>query len=227
VSSDTRLALTSATWFKANWASPFQISATVNRSFTNSDGSSSSVPFMGRAFTLPYAQVAGCQAVDIPYAGGELSMLVIKPTSGSFDAFLSTLTPAVLGDITSHLVNREMNFSMPKFTFTKESPVKEILQTLGVTDAFTPGRADFSGIDGNRGLSLAEVFHKAFIVVDEAGTEAVAPAAVNAPSIPTAGNSASVGNTVNLALRMDHPFIFLIRDRQTGLILFMGKVVAL
>jgi serpin B len=219
VSSDTRLVLTNAVWFKANWASQFPLTGTASGSFINRDGSSSSVQFMRQVLSVPYAQTAGCQAVDIPYAGGDLSMLVIMPTPGSFDTFLSTLSPTVLGDITSHLAQAGMDFSMPKFTFTSESPMGTILQSLGMTDAFAPGRADFSGIDGNRDLFVAAVFHKAFIGVDEDGTEAAAATAIIAGI--TAAPSA------NQTVKIDHPFIFLIRDRQTGLILFMGKVVNL
>ncbi|KAF0218661.1 MAG: serine (or cysteine) proteinase inhibitor clade B (ovalbumin) [Geobacteraceae bacterium] len=219
VTSDTRLVLTNAMWFKANWASQFPKTGTANGSFTNRDGSSSSVPFMSQVFTAPYAQVAGCQAVDIPYAGGELSMLVIMPTPGSFDAFLSTLSPTVIGDITSHLAHTGMDFSMPKYTFTRESPMGAILQSLGMTDAFAPGRADFSGIDGNRDLFVAAVFHKAFIAVDEEGTEAAAATAINV--------GVTAAPSANQTVKIDHPFLFLIRDRQTGLILFMGKVVTL
>ena len=213
---ETRLVLTNAVWFKADWASPFQTTGTSNRSFTNRDGSSSSIPFMQQTFIAPYAQTAGCQAVDIPYAGGELSMLVIMPTPGSFDTFLSTLTPSVLGDITSQLADTAILLSMPKFTFTRGSSIAQILQSLGMTDAFS--NADFSGIDGNRDLSVSNVFHKAFISVDEGGTEAAAATAI---IIGTTGYLP--GSTVSI----DHPFIFLIRDRQTGLILFMGKVVSL
>jgi serpin B len=218
VTSDTRLVLTNAVWFKASWASQFPTAATASRPFANHDGSSSSVPFMRQVFTTPYAQADGCQAVDLPYAGGELSMLVLMPTTGSFDAFLSSLTPAVLADITGHLADQALDFSMPKFTFTGEAPMTQILQSLGMTDPFTSS-ADFSGIDGMHDLSIGTVFHKAFIGVDEEGTEAAA-----ATAIGMVGGGMPV---INLTLSVDHPFIFLIRDRQTGLILFMGKVVKL
>ena len=167
----------------------------------------------------PYTQADGCQAVDIPYAGEDLSMLVIMPDPGTLDVFLASLTPTLLADITNHLTIKRIDFSMPKFTFTRESSLGPILQSFGMTDAFDPNRADLSGIDGRRDLFVEAVFHQAFIGVDEEGTEAAAATAINigTTSVPSP----------DLTLTIDHPFLFLIRDRQTGLILFMGKVVSL
>jgi len=219
VSTDTRLVLTNAMWFKANWASQFSKNSTTNQSFINRDSSSTSIPFMRQLSAVPYAQAAGCQAVDIPYAGDNLSMLVIMPNPGTFDAFLASLTPAVLIDITNHLAAKVIDFSMPKFTFTTTSSLGLILQSLGMTDAFNPAHADLSGIDGQRDLYVQAVFHQAFIGVDEDGTEAASATAI------TSGVSGRLSPELSLAV--DHPFILLIRDRQTGLILFMGKVVSL
>jgi serpin B len=138
---------------------------------------------------------------------------------GSFDAFLSALTPTVLGDITNHLTPQAVDLSMPKFNFTRASSLRPILESLGMTDAFDPTRAEFSGIDGNRDLSVGGVFHQAFVSVDEEGTEAAAATAI------IIGTTAFPSPMLTLAI--DHPFIFLIRDRQTGVILFMGKVASL
>jgi serpin B len=125
----------------------------------------------------------------------------------------------VLGDITDHLAAQEMDLSLPKFTFTKDASMGPILRSLGMTDAFDPAAADFSGIDGNRDLVISDVFHESFISVDEHGTEAAAATAVviGTTSMPDQP----------LTLTIDHPYIFLIREKQTGLILFMGKVLSL
>jgi serpin B len=221
LSSETRLVLTNAIWFKASWASQFRPEATADRSFANRNGSSSSVPFMSNRLTVPYAQVDGCQAIDIPYAGDNLSMLVIMPTSGTFDGFLAALTPAVVDDLARSLTVKDINLLLPKFTFDTTADLSAMLQSLGMSDAFHRGSADFSGIDGLRDISVGAVLHKAFIAVDENGTEAAAATAVGL-STTTISDPAPP-----LLLTIDHPFIFLIRDRQTGLILFMGKVVAL
>ena len=219
LSTDTRLVLTNALWFKAQWKSPFTTTSTTLKPFINRDNSSSSIPFMQQTFSVPYAQTAGCQAVDIPYAGDKLSMLVILPDTGSIDTFIATLTETGLSEMTSNMTTRTIDLSLPKFSFTRASQLNPILKSLGMTDAFDPTRADFSGINGKRGLFVGDIFHQAFIAIDEDGTEAAA-----ATAITTVVSSFPVSS---LSLSINHPFIFLIRDRQTGLILFMGKVVSL
>ena len=216
----TRVVLTNTIWFKADWALPFRAESTSNRPFFNNNGSTSTVPFMHQMMTLSYAQSNGCQAVDIPYVDGNLSMLVLMPDPGTFDTFLSTLTPTKLDDITSQLTNTFIDLSLPKFTFSTAADLKTILSSLGMGDAFDPNSADFSGIDGLRDLSVSNVLHQAFISVDEKGTEAAAATAV------IIGITASVPPPA-LLLTIDHPFLFFVRDRQTGLVLFMGKVVSL
>ncbi|HIJ81448.1 MAG TPA: serpin family protein [Desulfuromonadales bacterium] len=219
VTVDTRLVLTNAVWFKANWATQFSKGNTANREFTNAGNSTTSVPFMRQTVSLPYAETAGCKAVDIPYAGNNLSMLVMMPAAGTEKDFTTSLTPSRLADIIKQLSPKLLDYSMPRFTFTKASPVGTHLKSLGMTDAFDPSKADLSGIDGRRDLYVSDVFHKAFIAVDEEGTEAAAATAISVgvTSMPLQPQ----------LLTIDHPFLFLIRDRQTGLILFMGKVVAL
>lgn len=219
IGDSTRVVLTNAIWFKADWASPFPAERTSNQPFFNRSGSSSSVPFMHQTVTLPYTRSSGCQAVDIPYVDGNLSMLVIMPDPGTFDAFVSSVTPTTLNDITSNLTNTYVELSMTKFTFSTAADLNTILRSLGMDDAFDSTIADFSGIDGLRDLYISGVVHQAFISVDEKGTEAAAATAISvgvtsAPPPP-------------LSLTIDHPFLFLLRDRQTGLILFMGKVVSL
>jgi serpin B len=222
IKSDTRVVLTNAIWFEANWAEQFEELNTQDKPFFRRDGSSVPVPFMQGAFFLPYMQGNGCRAVDVPYTEGNLSMLVIMPDAGTFDAFVAALTPARLAAVTGSLASRVIDLSLPKFTFDSAPGVGQILATLGMVDAFNPGIADFSGIDGNRDLFVGAVIHKAFISVDEKGTEAAAATAV----VIFAG-SVRINEPPPLPFVVDHPFLFLIRDRQTGLILFMGKVVTL
>jgi serpin B len=219
VTPTTRVVLTNAVWFKANWASEFSEASTTNQSFFNQNSSTSSVPFMHQIFTVSYAQTDGCQAVDIPYIGNNYSMLVVMPAPGTFDAFLSSLTPTVLGDITNHLASQYVDLSLPKFTVTYTSDIVPILKSFGMTDAFNMDTADFSGIDGSPDLYITNVFHKAFISVDEHGTEAAAATGiVFGPTGPPPPPP--------LTLTINHPYIFMIRERQTGLILFMGKVLS-
>jgi serpin B len=219
VTTNTRVVLTNALWFKANWASQFSEASTTNQSFFNLGNSTSSVSFMRQTFMVPYAQADGCQAVDIPYAGNNFSMLVSMPDPGTFDAFLSSLTSTILSDITNHLSAQEIDLSLPKFTFTYVTDMVPILSSFGMTDAFNPTTADFSGIDGDHDLFISGVFHQTFISVDESGTEAAAATGIVA--------STGITPPQPLTLTIDNPYIFFIRERQTGLILFMGKVLSL
>ncbi len=221
IDASTRLVLSNAVWFKSNWFSPFATTATSNRSFTNGDTSVSTIPFMSQKLDVPYLHAYGCQAVDIPYAGDNVSLLVIMPEPGTFNAFLTALKPATINTITAGLTTSYVDFALPKFNFKQTSDLRAMLQSLGMVDAFDVSRADLSGIDGMHDLVVGNVFHQAVISVDEQGTEAAAATAIgiSATSLPTHPEPTIV--TIN------NPFIFMIRDRQTGLILFLGKVVNL
>ena len=249
IDTTTRMVLTNAIRFKANWASQFAEISTQNKPFNNRNGFSSQVPFMRGTFSLLYAQDNGCQAVDIPYVGEKLSMLVIMPDTGTFDTFLTGLTPASLNEIVNRLAYpttsfdttpvvvskrtplviqavQDIDLSLPKFTFSATPDIGSVLDTLGMADAFDKNKANFLGIDGGvngvNDLYIGKVLHKAFISVDEKGTEAAAATAVAISTITSV-----ILRPPPLPLVIDRPFIFLIRDRNTGLILFMGKVVAL
>lgn len=219
LSTDTRVVLTNAIWFKANWASPFPAAGTATRQFINRDGSQSPAPFMRQTLSASYGQGNGFQAIDIPYVDEKLSMLVIMPAPGTFDAFLSALTPTKLNECIAQTALKQVDLALPKFTFSTGADLGNLLRSLGMTDAFAPGHADFSGIDGRFDLFISSVLHKAFISIDEQGTEAAAATAViiGITSAPVS----------QVTLTVDHPFLFLVRDRQTGLVLFLGKIVSL
>lgn len=217
VSNMTRVVLTNAIWFKGNWSSKFPENGTTTRTFYNRGTTPALVSFMSQTFNVRAVQKAAYQAVDIPYVDGNLSMLVVMPAD--FDAFLAALTPADLDSIVGQLTDQYVALAMPKFSFTTALGLKAVLASLGMTAAFNPTQADFSGITGNFDLSIQSVVHKAFINVDENGTEAAAATGI---SMGTTGLPSSP-----IIVNVDQPFIFMIRDRQTGLILFMGKVVTL
>ncbi len=221
ITSATRLVLTNAVWFKSGWSTPFLQSATTDRTFDNRDTSPSTIPFMAKKFTVPYVQTSDFQAVDIPYVGNALSLLVIMPKPGTIDAFIASLTPATLTHITTNLTTTYVDLALPKFNVTQKSNLNVLLKSLGMSDAFDPATADLSGIDGTRNLSVGNVFHQAVIGVDEQGTEAAAATAIEITT------TAILNPSEALAVTIKNPFIFLIRDRTTGLILFMGKVVSL
>jgi serpin B len=218
----TRSVLTNAIWFKANWNSAFLPDATKDRVFFARNGTSANVPFMNQNGTLSGAKNSDYQAVTLPYAGGRMSMMLIMPSPGTFDAFVGALDASKLAAIVQGMHAGPVVLAVPKFTFTSQARPAELLRALGMTDAFDASRADFSGIDGARDLFISDVIHKAFIGIDENGTEA---AAATALTMVTA--SMPVFPPPPLELTFDHPFLFAIRDDETGLVIFMGKVVKL
>ena len=218
VSPMTRVVLTNAIWFKSDWAQPFTKEATKNQDFTDRKGSVKNLPFMNLTSNFPYVQGKGYQAVELPYIDNKLAMLVIVPDAGKFDSFIQGLSSTTISDITTGLKDNYIALSMPKFNFSASPAMNASLSTLGMGAAFDASKADFSGISGNRELSISGVVHKAFINVDEKGTEAAAATGVLI-------GVTSINVTQPLKLTLDRPFLFMIRDRQTGLIIFMGKLM--
>lgn len=219
LSDDARLVLANAIYFKAGWRNPFEEELTANGPFTLVDGSQVSVPMMkwSKAESVRYAQGKGYQAVELPYQGDKTAMVLIVPDSGTWLAFESGLTARQLDDILAALDWQQVMVTMPKFRSETSLSLADTLAALGMPAAFTPGQADFSGMDGNRDLAIGAVLHKAFVDVNEAGTEAAAATAI--VMVATGLPAEPVWLTV------DRPFIYLIRDTQTGTILFMGRLL--
>ena len=212
----TRLVLTNAIYFNAAWQYLFNEDMTEDGPFYLFDGGKVTVPMMRQVESFGYAVGDGYQAVELPYDGGELSMVLLLPQAGQFDTFEGSLDAQRVDAIVKDLALRRVALTMPKFEFKSSFSLKETLAAMGMPVAFSGG-ADFSGMTGNRDLFIADVIHEAFVSVDEAGTEAAAATAV--VMTMTAPPGAPVEVTV------DHPFIFLIRDIETGAILFFGRVV--
>jgi len=212
----TRLVLTNAIYFNAAWLYPFNEEATSDGLFFLLDGSSVMVPMMKQTESFGYAEGTDYQAVELPYSGQELSMVILLPKAGQFEDFEDSLDAELVKAIISQLETNEVSLTMPKFEYESSFGLKQALSTLGMGVAFTPD-ADFSGMDGNHDLLIQDVLHKAFVSVDEAGTEAAAATAVivgitSMPAQPT-------------QVTINHPFIFLIRDIATGSIVFVGRVL--
>ena len=212
----TRLVLVNAVYFKAAWQSPFDPDATRPASFHLLDGSSVDVPTMRLAGGLRSMQGEGYRAVELPYAGGELSMLIFLPDDGEFHNVEARLDAGRVTGTMDALQGGDVVLHMPKFKFdwTAED-LSGNLRLLGMVDAFTMD-ADFSGMDGDLDLFISAVLHKAFIAVDESGTEAAAATVVIVTRKGLAGNP--------VEFTIDRPFFFLIRDNPTGTILFLGRV---
>ncbi len=176
----TRLVLANAIYFKATWEYEFDANETSDDPFYLLNGETVSVPMMeiGYQENLSYAAGDGWQAVALPYKGGLTEMLVIVPDAGNFEAFESTLSAGRYAEILAVMQTQEIILSMPKFTFETQYGLKDILNGMGMQAAFDPDNADFSGIDGQRDLVISDAIHKAFIAVDEKGTEAAAATVV-------------------------------------------------
>jgi serpin B len=212
----TRLVLTNAIYFNAAWAYPFDEDMTTDGPFYLIDGGQVTIPMMKQTESFGYTDGEGYQAVELLYDGDELSMVIILPADGQFEVFEEGLQADEVSDIISGLQLTEVVLTMPQFEFDSEFSLKDTLAEMGMPVAFSTG-ADFSGMTGGRDLYISEVLHKAFVSVDEAGTEAAAATAV--PMELTAVPDTPVEVTI------DRPFIFLIRDIETGAILFVGRVM--
>lgn len=211
----TRLVLVNAVYLKAAWLTPFAEEATEDGPFTRPDGSTVDVPLMSTGFEAPYAAGDGWQAVELPYVGGSLAMTIIVPDD--LAAFVEALDADGLAAITDELAPAHVDLVMPRFSIETRTELGPVLTALGMTDAFDPDRADFSGMTSEEQLYISAVVHQANIDVDEDGTEAAAATAVvmRTTSLPAR----------QVELRVDRPFLFALRDVPTGTVLFMGQVV--
>ena len=212
----TRLVLTNAIYFNAAWQFPFNEDATTDGPFYLLDGGEVIVPMMTQTESFGYTRGNDYQAVELPYDGQELSMIILLPSDGQFENFESSMGYQRVTEIISSLAGQQVNLTIPKFEFESEFSLKKALTTMGMPVAFSAD-ADFSGMTGNRDLAIDDILHKAFVSVDEAGTEAAAATAVlmTLTAVPAPP----------VVVTVDRPFIFLIRDIETGTILFIGRVV--
>jgi serpin B len=215
----TRMVLVNAIYFKADWRTPFDPNNTHDAPFHLLDGSDVQVKMMSESLSgVPYAQGDGYQAISLPYQGETASMVIIVPDEGRFGEFESTLDAQKLNGILGSMQpSSGLQLELPKFSFMTDFGLKEQLTALGMPDAFDPDRADFSGMTGKRDLYIDNVLHKAFVAVDEEGTEAAAATAVIM--------DLASAMLPDVTLTIDRPFIFMIRDLPSGQILFAGRVL--
>ena len=216
----TRLVLTNAIYFKGSWMRPFAADATRNETFTLSTGLKvGDVPLMRQRGSFRYLDGGRFQVLELPYEANELSMIVFLPSQGDGLAGLEpTLTAGPVADWLAKMTVHDVEVALPRFTVTAEFQLKPALVELGMALAFSE-KADFSGIVEGQPLSLAAVVHKAYVDVNEKGTEA---AAATAAAMMVTSAMAPAPRAV---FRADHPFFFAIRDNRTGSLLFAGRVV--
>lgn len=212
ISSLTMLVLVNAVYFKAAWHTPFDAARTESGVF-HAAGGDVTVPMMtGEPTRASYVRGDDFQAVSLPYRGEAFDMVVVMPDQGRFDELETRLDAVRLSALLGWLQPTRVAVTMPRFEVRTRATMNQILQTLGMRDAFTSG-ADFSGMNGRHDLYLSLVQHEAFVRVDEAGTEAAAA---------TAGGIGLV--SLPQPVIIDRPFLFLIRHVETGAILFLGRV---
>ncbi len=214
---DTRMVLVNAIYFKADWLIQFDANSTLDSPFYLLDGSATSVPMMHKGMFVPYYQGDGFQAVELSYSGDTAAMDILVPDEGRFTEFEAGLSSAVLDETIAGMKPAAVNVALPRFTFESQFNLSDVLKSMGIVDAFEPGQANFSGMTAEKDLFISDVVHKAFVAVDEEGTEAAAATAV---IIEAAG-----APIYDITLTIDRPFIFIIRDKPSGQVLFIGRVL--
>jgi len=216
----TRLVLTNAIYFKGDWQDPFKKEATKDRPFTTTGGKTVEAPLMYRTGGYLYAENDAFQTLDMPYVGRRISMTVILPkkTDSLAEVEKELTGDKLVEEIKALRYEKLVHVTLPKFKTEKAFTLNKPLQALGMKTAFDG--ADFSGMhNGREQLDISAVIHKAFVDVNEEGTEAAAatgvvvatPSAIQRPPMPK-------------YFKADHPFLFLIRDQKTGSVLFMGRL---
>jgi len=223
LTSDTRLVLANAIYFKGNWVSKFDKKETKDDPFTLSPGKTKKTPMMHQTLDAPYAETGDAQVLTLPYqsatADHAMSMVIVLPKSvDGLSKIEGAMTGKQLASWAKQGSSSHVVVSMPKFKTTYTSEMGETLKKMGMPAAFDGAKADFSGMTKAAHLHIDRVVHKAFVDVNEEGTEAAAATAVV---------MADEGAAVPLppkTFKADHPFLFMIRDDKTGSILFLGRV---
>lgn len=216
----TRLVLANAIYFSASWWEAFPEHLTADQPFTLLDGSQVTVPTMSTLDRFMYGDGENYQVIALPYLGYDVAMLVFVPDAGAFETFESELTGDFFTEAVQSMETKRVNISIPRFSYEFSVSLTDALASLGMTDAFNQSQADFSGIyeEGAEPLAISNILHKAFIAVDEEGTEAAA-ATVMSFEATTAFSDAPI------ELKIDRPFIYAIYDNVTGSVLFVGRVM--
>ncbi len=215
IDADVRLVLTNAIYFKGDWLIEFDEDATGEEEFHVSPTTTVTVDMMRLSGeTFNYAETDDLQILELPYTGEDISMLILLPREGHMGDVESQLSADRLGEWLEMMEGAAVNVYLPRFTFETKYFMKEDLAEMGMPTAFT-GAANFSGMNAEDQLFIDKVIHQAFIEVNEKGTEAAAATGVSVKL-----TSAAPGET----FRADRPFVFLIRDIDTGVIMFMGRV---
>ena len=225
ISEATRLVLANAVYFNARWYLAFDEALTGDYPFYLLNGDRVNTPMMSQTLDLRYGsfKTEGYQAIQLPYRGGDISMVILLPDKGEFNAFEEVLDADLVSSALQGMEYSYLDLKMPKFRIESTFKLHEVLGDMGMPNAFSKNSADFSGMDGRECaedpecLAISSVLHRAFVSVDEEGTEAAA-ATTMVFELVSAGPEPQT-------VVIDRPFIFLIQDMETGAILFIGRVV--
>jgi len=216
IDGQTRLVITNAIYFKGQWVKQFDLKNTQQSEFRVTPDKAVKVQMMNlRDAKFKYTEDETVQILELPYAGEELSMLILLPKEDSPDNVESILTAQRIDEWRASIKEEEVDVYLPRFKLETKYGLGETFKDLGMRQAFDPGQADFSGMTGWRDLFISSIIHQAFVEVNEEGTEAAAATGVivTLTAMPT-----------KKIFMADHPFIFIIMDRTTGAILFLGRV---
>jgi len=235
IDEQTRLVLTNAIYFKAAWQIAFQEQYTIAENFTLQDGIVIQTPTMRHLGQYSYSEADNFQLLSLPYQGNQTTMQIVLPNVGQFGEVMNSISADVLNQASQNSSRQRIELHMPKFEFEQAMDLKEIFSAMGMSKAFTDYQpsgecqnpnpantdaADFSGMDGTRCLYIGGAYHKAFIAVDEKGTEAAA-----ATAVVTMQTRATIQPRQPLILKLDRPFLFTIKHNETGGLLFVGTVM--
>jgi len=218
ISQDTRMVLTNAVYFKANWSSQFDAEDTTDGQFKLNSKETADVKMMHQTNNFSYGETDDLQILEMDYLGNDLSMLIILPKDNSIDEVENMLSMKKLSELKKGMKNERVAVALPKFKFETKYFMKEALKEMGMPTAFSSS-ADFTGMSPTGELAISQVIHQTFVEVAEYGTEAAAATAV---IMEVAG----IGPTEQPKIfNADHPFIFVIQQKETGNILFFGRVM--
>jgi serpin B len=212
----TRLVLTNAIYFKGDWASPFEKSATKDEAFHTTETQKVQAPMMHQTAHFRFVKENGIAAIELPYSGDDLSMIVLLPDS-KIDKLGEDLSLERIEILRAGMRLAEVDVTLPRFKFETRYILNDQLGKMGMPDAFDESLADFSGMNGKKSLYISKVIHQAMIDVNEEGSEAAAATAV-------VMSQKAMPFNMKETFRADHPFIFMIVHNTTGSILFMGRL---
>lgn len=218
ITDDLVVILTNAIYLYAGWQYDFPEEATEPATFEGMDGETGTVELMAQTERLPYAEIDGHQVIELPYVGGELAMVVLLPAADEFTSFEAALDADRFDTFVAALEPTYGTLALPRFELEGSYTLRDQLSDLGMGIAFERGRGDLSGIGGDKPY-IADVLHEGYLAVEEDGTEAAAATAVLIEDVDDSSPDEAFEMVV------DRPFVAAIHDRDTGSVLFLGRMV--